>query len=440
MTRLETGKIPTAEPTIHVGLILPEDSRRKLNLRLESPPAYTLQTGTTPLKGDSLPENLHLSIEDHSLKLDGVIHPDIKELQIIPYKQTLNKSAVHIDAIPAGRGFHWQKSIAVAYRGAIHVKMVEDRLVVINALPLETYLQCVATSEMNAACPKTLLEVQTIVARSWILAKVEQKHTLLGIDVCNDDCCQRYQGINHQTPEAIEASRKTAGKVLVYGNKIVDARYSKSCGGMTERFENVWVGPPQPYFRNLPDLPENESSTVPDLTDEKTFRKWILDPPKAFCSPNTVPESRLGAYLGSVDEHAAYYRWNCRYTNVTLTKLLQKKTRLDVKLVKELLPLERGGSGRIKALKVDFLTAQDKQEAVIIESEYEIRRILHPKFLFSSAFLVEHFPGGFLFRGAGWGHGVGLCQIGALGMALKEYSTGDILRHYYPGTELKNIY
>ncbi len=440
MTGLVTGKIPASEPIIRVGVILPEDSRRELNLQLALPPAFTLQTETTRVKGNSLPEKLHLTIENHALKVEGISLPETQALRVIPDNQALNKSAIHIDSIPAGREFHWQKSISVAYRGAIHVKIVEDQLVVINALPLETYLQCVATSEMNAACPKTLLEVQTIVARSWILANVEQKHAHLGMEVCNDDCCQRYQGINNQTLEAIEASRKTAGKVLIYDNKIVDARYSKSCGGMTECFENVWPGPPQPYFKNIPDIPGSESFPVPDLTQEEAFRKWIRFPPKAFCGPDTVPDTMLSTYLGSVDEHATYYRWNYQCTSEALAELLREKGHLDVKHVDNLTPLERGGSGRIKALKVEFVTSRDNRENVIIESEYEIRRVLHPKFLFSSAFLVEHLPDAFLFRGAGWGHGVGLCQIGALGMALKEYSTGDILRHYYPGTELKNIY
>lgn len=430
------GKIPIVEPTIRVGLILPEDSRQKLIVRLDPPDNFT----SDPATNESLPPELHLQLSDGSIIVQELSSSPFKTFSISYKNRQQPDSSICIASIPVGRGFHWQKIIEVAYYGQIHVKVDQGRLIVINELPLETYLQCVATSEMSASCPSTLLEVQTVVARSWVLANREQKHAHWGMDVCNDDCCQRYQGLNFLTPQAMEANRNTRGQVLIHNDQIVDARYSKSCGGMTERFENVWAGPPQPYLQNVPDMPKDEQQSFLSLANETNFRKWILTPPNAFCSPRYVPENSLSSYLGKVDRQETYFRWEIRFSSQELSELVNKKTGLKTEKIIDLVPLKRGGSGRIKKLKIEYSNPGGKPEATVINSEYEIRRILHPKFLFSSAFLVEKSGNTFQLKGSGWGHGVGLCQIGALGMALKEYSTSDILRHYYLGTELRNIY
>ncbi len=302
---------------------------------------------------------------------------------------------------------------------------------------------CVATSEMGSACPQSLIEAQTIVARSFILANAEKKHAPLGFDFCNDDCCQRYHGMEGLTLQSIRGSENSRGLVPVFDGFICDTRYSKSCGGMMESFSAVWGGQNPPYFQVKPDTVE--TMTIPDLSDENEFRRWIDDPPRAFCSPNYIPENELSQYLGSVDEDSSYYRWRIFYSQEELTSLIAAKSQRSLKAVKSLKPLQRGGSGRIIKLEIQALDHEHKPVTFTLDSEYEIRRHLHSGFLYSSAFYVTPIPNGeypaeFFILGGGWGHGAGLCQIGALGMSLAAYRSSEIIKHYYPGVTLQRLY
>jgi SpoIID/LytB domain protein len=328
--------------------------------------------------------------------------------------------------------------------GSLEIKNLDGNLILTNHLPLEEYLACVATSEMSSQCPDSYIEAQTIVARSWMLANVEQKHIDLGFDVCNDDCCQRFQGINNLTMQSRNAAKKTAGQVLMYDEKIVDARYSKSCGGIMEKFENLWENDPKPYMLNKSDAPVDFNV---DLTDENQLKQWVDKVPVSFCSPHYIKEEELHKYLGNVDEQGKYFRWEIETTQEELVDNMKGKLGIDIELVLELTVLSRGGSGRILELQIDYIDSKDKSKILVIHKDYEVRRVLHKMFLYSSAISIEHIyeenrdiPAKFVFKGAGWGHGAGMCQIGGIGMSLAGYDADQIVMHYYSGSELRRIY
>jgi SpoIID/LytB domain protein len=299
---------------------------------------------------------------------------------------------------------------------------------------------------MGAECPPALIESQTIAARSWMLANIEQKHIQMGMDVCNDDCCQRYQGSSNLTTQSIAGARNTEGQVLLYKDKICDARYSKSCGGMTETFHTIWPGNDPEYLQNIADAPDGFVHSSLPLSNEQKVIEWIDSIPATFCSSKTIPESTLKKYLGSVDEQGTYFRWQIEYSQKELCDLLNNKLNLAAKKVSELKPVNRGGSGRLSQLMITFLNSSNQAETFMLDSEYKIRQTFHKGFLYSSCFYIisepdlEEYPAKFILKGAGWGHGVGYCQIGALGMALNGYSTEQIVAHYYPGSELRRIY
>ena len=302
---------------------------------------------------------------------------------------------------------------------------------------------CVATSEMSGNCPLALLEAQTIVARSWILAAAEKKHKELDLDACNDDCCQRYQGIANINQESIKATKNTRGIILVHDGEVCDTRYSKSCGGISENNENVWNTDPKPYLISVVDSRFSEHN---DVTSENGFRQWVKRKTFSFCGPEFIPESELTKFLGSVDVKGQYFRWKISYNNEEITDLINSKTKKIFRNIRSLVPLKRGQSGRITELKIVGEADDGSADSILIESEYEIRRVLHHEFLYSSAFTVEtnsndeNGENRFTLRGAGWGHGVGLCQIGALGMALDGRKTDEILFHYYHSSEIRKTY
>lgn len=357
--------------------------------------------------------------------------------------QIAHHSGMALDPVIAGRGFHWQKSVTMTFPGDLKFVNHKGHLLVTNELPLEQYLMCVATSEMGAACPPALIAAQTIVARSFILANAEKKHSHLGFDFCNDDCCQRYHGTEGLSQQSVRGSENTRGLVPVFDGQVCDTRYSKSCGGMIESFQAVWGNNNPPYFKVKPDLPENSSG--PDLTVESNFRDWVDNPPLAFCSPEYIPESELPEYLGGVDEEGHYYRWRIFYSQEEITRLIAQKAQRELRAIKALIPLERGSSGRIIKLEIQAIDDCGDETSIFLNSEYDIRYHLHDGFLYSSAFYVipienGDFPSEFFIHGGGWGHGAGLCQIGALGMSLADYDFPDIIKHYYPGITLKRLY
>lgn len=443
--------IPDKEPILNVGIVLPEDRFKEIQIDIPANPVYKLTAANdynlTLNKGDILKFAIDGKVISLLINDKPVFRS--KSWKIEPPDSNVvmaNKSGLRVNGVIAGRGFHWVKNIDVYLSGSVELRIVEDVLLVANVLPIEQYLMCVATSEMGAACPPALIESQTIVARSWMLANIEMKHRDLELDVCNDDCCQRYQGTTYLSDEAVRGALNTYGKVLIADGKICDARYYKSCGGITETFENVFGDEPVSYLQPVVDAPDAFTHDALPLDSEEAVRRWIDDVPDTFCSPHTIPESDLIKYLGSVDVEGEYFRWNFRYTQKEITALLNLKLNLDAGAILAINPLKRGYSGRLVKIEIVYQTKAGERRSVEVSDQYVIRQTLHELFLYSSAFVVNveegdgDIPLAFNLKGAGWGHGVGYCQIGALGMALKGYSTEAIVLHYYPGSKLKKIY
>ncbi len=423
------------EPIMSIGLVMPEDNQKDISLFLNGD-SFDLKVND--LNQTHFNKKLLIQSKNQRMHLEG------KECEsiILTNRQRIIKDHIVVDSVIAGRGFHWQKRIKIKVLGDIIIKIIGHSLFVINRIHLEDYLMCVATSEMGSDCPTSLLEAQTIVARSWILAAAEKKHELLGLDACNDDCCQRYQGISNLTKSSIKATVNTRGKAIMHSDTICDARYSKSCGGITESSANVWAMDQKPYLESLVD---DKSQMKKNISSDESFKTWMKLQHSSYCGPQFVDENKLGEYLGNVDKNSNYYRWKVSYTMDEIIQIIFVKTGKLFTDIKQLLPLKRGASGRILHLNI-IGTLEDKNDYKLsIESEYEIRRILHPKFLYSSAFTIEtnshtNSSEHFTLEGAGWGHGVGLCQIGALGMSLAGKNTNEILYHYYKQTQIKDIY
>jgi len=439
---LQPNTIPTKEPNIRVGIILPEDKQKNVSINIPIKSSYKIEIDGK--KSNIGQQEVNINIKENRLNCE-IGTKKYENCDQVKFKKLMEEAYVVVKPVVAGRVFHWKKQIEVKLPDTIEIKVQDKNLLLVNELPLEDYLMCVATSEMGAKCPTALIEAQTVVARSWMLANVEKKHIDLGIDVCNDDCCQRYQGINNLTMHSIQGAKNTRGKVIIYDKKICDARYSKSCGGMMERFENLWEGEPLPYMQNIPDMPKQSNFNV-DLTKEENATDWIFSNPKTFCSPHTIDEKELKQYLGNVDEESKYFRWKEEISQEELTKNLNEKLNLNVKNVLKITPRKRAGSGRMLELEIEYVDVDDKIMKKIIYKDYNVRLVLHPKFLFSSAIVIKDEKDNnglstkFIYYGAGWGHGAGMCQIGALGMSLKGYKTEEILSHYYPGSEYVKIY
>jgi SpoIID/LytB domain protein len=436
---------PDKEPLIRVGIVLPEDHVEGLTITFPETPGYKLlsDSGYAHLKPGT---NLTFSLsQQNKINSEFGLSASFRVEPVENY--SLKPSlGIKVNDILAGRGFHWQKTVDVILPGSVELKIYSKRFILINELPLEEYLICVATSEMAADCPTTFVEVQTIAARSWMLANIEQKHVSMDMDVCNDDCCQRYQGSSNLTEQSIEGAKNTSGQVITHDKKICDARYSKSCGGIMESFHTIWGGNELKYLQNMVDAPHGFTHPSLPLSEEKKVIDWIDSIPETFCSPYIIPESSLTKFLGIVDEEGSYFRWWVTYGQNEIVDILNRKLKLEAASIIAFKPLKRGGSGRISKLEIIYITGEGSKESYIIKSEYNIRQSLHKGFLYSSCFYVvteidnRNMPIRFTFRGAGWGHGVGLCQIGALGMSLKGYTTKQILAHYYPGSVLEKIY
>ena len=364
--------------------------------------------------------------------------------------------AVRVDSVIAGRGFHWQTTTQQSLPGALTVRSVQGRLMLATRLPLEEYLAGMITAEMSGRCPLEFLKAQCVVARSWTLARSERKHDDLGLDLCNDDCCQRYQGSAALTDSARRAVCQTSGEVLLDESAtLVDANYSKSCGGIVEAPEAVW-GSAKPGLSAVVDAPPagprletgNTARFCP--VTEQNIGEYLtgawLSECDAWCSPRSVDDDAASAYLGRVDRGGGFFRWTVSYDRRRLEEILRSKSAPDSSLndlveLCDIIVTQRGVSGRATALDVVYLDAAGQRAVAAIGDQYRIRRALHEKFLYSSAFRVRvdrdpPRPTGrairFHFDGAGWGHGTGLCQIGALGMALAGHDYRAILAHYFP--------
>lgn len=355
-----------------------------------------------------------------------------------------------------GIHFHWERTENQKFKGSLKIIDETEHLTAINMLSLEDYLLSVISSEMNASSPLELLKAHAVISRSWLLAQKAKAREIQGdycsclstedtyirwydredhthFDVCADDHCQRYQGISKAyTPEVSRAMHATCGEVLTYGGKICDARFSKCCGGITERFENTWEPVPHPYLDRIYDAATSDPGY--DLTDEQQARQWILSSPPAFC--HTADKTVLQAVLNDYDrETQHFFRWKTTYTPEALSALVHKRSGIDFGTILALKPLERGVSGRIVRLQIT-----GSRKTLVIGKELVIRKFFSDSHLYSSAFIVEKENGGFTFYGAGWGHGVGLCQIGAAVMATQGYTYRQILAHYFKNSQIEKIY
>ena len=358
-----------------------------------------------------------------------------------------------------GVGFHWQRNEDQVFKGELYL-VVEDGMVrAINRLFVEDYLVSVISSEMSATSSFEFLKAHTIISRSWLYAQLDRNERVINavlgyetddeivrwyaredhknFDFCADDHCQRYQGItralNPNVARAVEATRDV---VLKYGGKVCDARFSKCCGGVTERFSACWENENFDYLQAFRDC--GSGAPLPDLTTEAGARAWIESVPDSFCSTNdrTVLSQILNGYDRETND---FYRWKVVYTQSELSSLVAERSGIDFGEIIELQPVERGESGRIVKLKI-----VGSKETRVVGKELEIRRWLSKSHLYSSAFVVDKDFDAlgnvqFVFKGAGWGHGVGLCQIGAAMMGEKGYTCEQILAFYYPGTTLEFV-
>lgn len=352
-----------------------------------------------------------------------------------------------------GIDFHWEREETQSFRGNLELHTSENGIQVINRVDVETYLESVISSEMSAMSSPELLKAHAIISRSWLMhpllhapsttslpeqnqiewVKWYERDAHVGFDVCADDHCQRYQGTTRITrPEVKQAIRSTTGIVLTFHGEVCDTRFSKSCGGISEHFENCWAPTPHPYLSSVRDSLEDEKH---DLTQESQARQWILSRPHAFC--DTQEAEVLQQVLNDYDrEFPDTYRWQVAYTPEELSELITRKSGMDFGRILQLEPLQRGPSGRIIRLRI-----KGEKKELIVGKELEIRRWLSPTHLYSSAFVVERTSNGdFLLTGAGWGHGVGLCQIGAAVMAHRGFDYRQILKHYFPQTEFTALW
>lgn len=369
--------------------------------------------------------------------------------------------------VTIGINFHWERQETQVFLGTLKFVVHEDKITAINQLPVEDYLTSVISSEMSATSSLELLKAHAVVSRSWLFAQIEKRkamnnagneffpfvktkdeyirwydredHTIF--DVCADDHCQRYQGITKASNATVaEAVRATRGQLLMYDNKVCDARFSKCCGGATEEFGYCWEDKSYPYLTAIRDAEEEEHRVLPDLTLEKEAQHWIRKAPQSFC--DTHDAKILSQILNNYDQETTdFFRWHVRYSQQELAELIRSKTKTDYGEIIDLIPIERGKSGRICKLKI-----VGTLKTLTIGKELEIRRTLSDTHLFSSAFIVDKgelidgIPQWFFISGAGWGHGVGLCQIGAAVMGEKGYKYDEILLHYYKGADIRRFY
>ena len=392
------------------------------------------------------------------------------ELSFTPQQDT--SSFFELQDVTIGINFHWERKEVQRFKGELKIIVEDDRLTAINIIPIEDYLTSVISSEMSATASLELLKAHAVISRSWLLNKLKVANGKLKVimhpdntanfelstlpsqlikwydheahknfDVCADDHCQRYQGITcASTPQAIEAVFATRGEVLMYEGEICDARFSKCCGGAFEEFQNCWENVKHPYLIGQRD--SKTETRLPDLTKEVEADKWIRTSPAAFC--NTHNKQVLSQVLNNYDQETTdFYRWRVCYSQQELSELIHKRSGIEFGKIIDLIPVERGTSGRLVRLKI-----VGTLRTLIIGKELEIRRTLSSSHLYSSAFVVDkeykedekEIPSRFILTGSGWGHGVGLCQIGAAVMGEQGYKYKEILSHYYPGSAIEQQY
>ena len=377
---------------------------------------------------------------------------------------TRSESTFTLFNVTIGNRFHWERTENQTFQGNLLLRARPDGTVTaINEIGLEDYLKSVISSEMSAAAPVEFLKAHAILSRSWLIRTLSRKKAAKEVsikpskpmekpgevvrwyeqedhdlfDVCADDHCQRYQGTTKIiSGNAGDSARETFGTVLVHEGEICDARYSKACGGITEDFRTAWDDKAVPYLVSISDAPAHHRP----LGNEEEARRWILSEPEAYC--NVTDAEVLMKILPDFDrETKGFFRWKVDYSRMELEDILREKSGIDFGTLSEIKPLDRGPSGRIFRLMIS-----GSKQTIVVGKELEIRRWLSKSHLYSSAFIVTTKKSShgeitrFIFQGAGWGHGVGLCQIGAAVMAARGFTAPEILRHYFPGAEIRKVY
>ncbi|MBM6891245.1 SpoIID/LytB domain-containing protein [Bacteroides caecigallinarum] len=435
-------------PYINVGIITGKEISLILNGKFNTGEGYTY---TGELRA--------------SVTADGKILLNGNETEAIEFIPQEDNCSFTLHNVTIGISYHWERQEEQTFIGTLKLISDVENVIAVNVLPVEDYLVSVISSEMSATSSLEFLKSHAIISRSWLLAQIENRdkktvhkslqqniqddkdclirwydredHTLF--DVCADDHCQRYQGITKASnPSVAKAVKETEGMVLMYGDEICDARFSKCCGGVSETFDTCWEDKDYPYLQPVSDNTDNQ--TIPDLSIEENAEKWIRSTPKAFCDTHDV--NVLRQILNNYDQETTdFYRWKVEYSQKEISELIHRKTGIDFGEIKDLIPMQRGKSGRISKLKI-----VGTRRSMVIGKELEIRRALSESHLFSSAFVVDKtdvtdsVPSEFTITGAGWGHGVGLCQIGAAVMGEKGYSYNKILLHYYRNAEIRKLY
>ena len=435
------------EPVVSVGIV----SGQEIHFALNNP--YLA-------KGETITGEQTVTFSEGGILWNG---NQYRELVFQPQSPDASFS---LHDVTIGVNFHWERKETQVFQGTLRLVVEADKVCAINQLPVENYLMSVISSEMRATSSLEFLKAHAVISRSWLLAQMDKRrtsqeggnnffsfikkddelirwydrddHTIF--DVCADDHCQRYQGITKETnAHVVEAVRQTRGQILVSNDEICDARFSKCCGGVSGEFQYCWEDTSKPYLTAVVDAPH--AGALPDLTVEANAERWIRTSPEAFC--NTTDKHILSQVLNDFDQETPdFYRWHVDYTQERLRSLISEKMKMDLGDILDLVPLERGRSGRISRLKI-----VGTKMSFTIGKELEIRRVLSESHLYSSAFVVDRHdldangvPASFTLTGAGWGHGVGLCQIGAAVMGEKGYGYDRILLHYYHGAEIKKIY
>lgn len=434
-------------PQVSVGIMLDD----KINFILHTP--YTIYNNE--IEGKQT-----VSYVDGQLEWNNILYD---ELLLIPIDADMGYFEL-ID-VTIGIDFHWERKENQQFRGCLRLIPEKGKVRAINILPIEEYLVSVISSEMSATASLELLKAHAVISRSWLIAQIKKNKQIIDsgvaysstettsedehivwydredhtdFDVCADDHCQRYQGITKaSTPIVEQAVQDTDGLILIYNNKICDTRFSKCCGGVFEEFASCWGNEPHPYLKRHLD---SMNGTLPDLKLEANSVKWISTSPDAFC--NTTDKKILGQVLNNYDQETTnFYRWKEILTQEEISKLITEKSKIEFGNILDLVPIKRGPSGRLIKLKI-----VGSKKTLIIGKELEIRRVLSKSHLYSSAFIVEkgevenNIPKSFTLTGAGWGHGVGLCQIGAAVMGEQGYDYEQILKHYYIGASLQKNY
>ena len=444
------------QPNVNVGIV----SGQKIHFSLNKP--YLA-------KGEMVTGEQEVAFSEGGILWNG------NQYSSLTFHPQSADASFSLSDVTIGVNFHWERKETQTFLGTLHFVVESDKICAINELPVERYLESVISSEMSATSSLELLKAHAVISRSWLLAQMKKRrevaesgnnffsfvkkddrlirwydredHTIF--DVCADDHCQRYQGITKETsPHVAEAIRQTKGQILMDGDDICDARFSKCCGGVTEEFQYCWEDTPKNYLSSVRDIMQGVKSVgsaapapLPSLQDEAAADAWIRSNPPAFC--NTTDKKILSQVLNDYDQETAdFYRWKVTLTQEKLQQLLDEKLKMNFGDILDLQAEERGKSGRISKLRI-----VGTEKTFVIGKELEIRRALSDTHLYSSAFVVDRcdidengIPQRFDIIGAGWGHGVGLCQIGAAVMGEEGFDYDAILLHYYQGAEIKKVY